>query len=432
MADAERLRRLFEEPGLRWVVERLETRLRRGRPLAGSIGRRHPSDEERRAVERLLGRPPGRGRSLTLRLGDLEERLRHAGLARDLAEAADVLVGKVENRKARRRAERRHLRRLLDDAAKRDPRPAVGEWLAMRRTWVLLRRWERGEGEAERLLHQALEVLEGLPAGAPHRPLLQQLAVETTGDAHALDPGHRLGTLVIAAVAALGGQDPADGTWRDASGWRRAWEAVGILTDDLSAPVLVHGFRGNDESPLGRLLRIHHETGEPARLSLRQLRRHSDRHSNCRKGDLHRLLEQSPPKIAYVCENPAVVLAAAERLGVPAQPLICLEGQPATAARHLLDALARAGVRLRYHGDFDWTGLQIANLVMERHGAEPWRYGSADYERAAGCPPRGPELLGEPVEASWDPRLASVMVEHGRAVHEEAVLGELLSDLAGG
>ncbi|MEM1180649.1 MAG: TIGR02679 family protein, partial [Acidobacteriota bacterium] len=59
--DAERLRELFEQPGLGWLVDRLEERVRRGQPLRGSVGRRRPSAEERRTVERLLGRPPGRG-----------------------------------------------------------------------------------------------------------------------------------------------------------------------------------------------------------------------------------------------------------------------------------------------------------------------------------------------------------------------------------
>ena len=120
--------------------------------------------------------------------------------------------------------------------------------------------------------------------------------------------------------------------------------------------------------------------------------------------------------------NPAVVLAAAERVPRPAVPLICLEGQPASAARRLLDALAEAGIRLRYHGDFDWPGLRIANLVMERHAAEPWRYDAATYERVDDARPSGPALVGERVEASWDARLASSMTERGRAVHEEAML----------
>jgi uncharacterized protein (TIGR02679 family) len=86
-----------------------------------------------------------------------------------------------------------------------------------------------------------------------------------------------------------------------------------------------------------------------------------------------------------------------------------------------------AGVSLRYHGDFDWAGIQIANVVMRRHGAAPWRFSSADYRTARG----GRPLHGDPVAAAWDPDLQAAMLEIGRAVHEEEVLDLLLGDLAG-
>jgi uncharacterized protein (TIGR02679 family) len=128
----------------------------------------------------------------------------------------------------------------------------------------------------------------------------------------------------------------------------------------------------------------------------------------------------------YVCENPNVVAAAAHRLGARSTPLVCVEGQPKTAARLLLTGLAAAGVRLGYHGDFDWPGLRIANLIIRRHGAVPWRMSAADYARAAG----GSVLEGLPVDAAWDERLRPAMQAAGRAVHEEQVLADLLGDLA--
>ena len=109
--------------------------------------------------------------------------------------------------------------------------------------------------------------------------------------------------------------------------------------------------------------------------------------------------------------------------------MICVEGQPATAARILLARLAALGARLCYHGDFDWGGVRIANLIMERHGAVPWRFGTASYRRAVQGGKRGKKLEGRPVEASWDGELASAMRELGRAVHEEEVLEDLLADL---
>jgi uncharacterized protein (TIGR02679 family) len=92
----------------------------------------------------------------------------------------------------------------------------------------------------------------------------------------------------------------------------------------------------------------------------------------------------------------------------------------------LLGRLAAAGARLAYHGDFDWAGIHIANVVVRRHGAVPWRFCSADYRAARG----GRPLEGSPVAAAWDPDLEAAMLAGGRAVHEEEVLDLLLGDLA--
>lgn len=76
-----------------------------------------------------------------------------------------------------------------------------------------------------------------------------------------------------------------------------------------------------------------------------------------------------------VCENPSVVEAAADRLGAPCPPLVCLYGRPSVAAWAVLDAVAAAGGVLRVSTDRDAAGNQIAAEVLARFGAErvvPW------------------------------------------------------------
>jgi uncharacterized protein (TIGR02679 family) len=102
---------------------------------------------------------------------------------------------------------------------------------------------------------------------------------------------------------------------------------------------------------------------------------------------------------------------------------------PSAAPQTLLAQLGAAGARLRYHGDFDWAGLTIGNFVMREFGAEPWRFGEADY--LAATAERGIALAGgKPVVAQWDPALAVAMAARGIAVHEEGVAEMLMSDLA--
>jgi uncharacterized protein (TIGR02679 family) len=157
------------------------------------------------------------------------------------------------------------------------------------------------------------------------------------------------------------------------------------------------------------------EAGEPAYATLRRLLR-------------------TPPGLAvagrtvYVCENPNLLAIAADRLGARCAPLVCTDGMPAAAQRTLLLQLAGAGASLLYHGDFDWPGLRIANLVVRSFGARPWRFAAADYAEAAGtCP--GLALTGPPAPAAWDPALAPAMQERGLAVPEEALAAALLEDL---
>jgi uncharacterized protein (TIGR02679 family) len=92
-----------------------------------------------------------------------------------------------------------------------------------------------------------------------------------------------------------------------------------------------------------------------------------------------------------------------------------------------LAGLARAGAGLVYHGDFDWGGVHIANGVMRRHGAVPWRFSTADYLAREG----GTPLRGRPAPAIWDPALAPAMQRRARRLHEEQVIDDLIADLAG-
>ena len=108
--------------------------------------------------------------------------------------------------------------------------------------------------------------------------------------------------------------------------------------------------------------------------------------------------------------------------------MVCTDGMPAAAQRTLLDQLARAGARLRYHGDFDWAGLRIGNFVMRRFGAVPWRFCAPDYLQYA--PRQGRTLEAPAVTANWDAGLGEAMLGHGYALDEETVVEALIDDLA--
>jgi len=234
----------------------------------------------------------------------------------------------------------------------------------------------------------------------------------TVTDGHALDAGRPLATLVIHAAARLGGVPDAEGAeWR-----RTVWASVGVLSGELTSPVLCLNVPGDDSTGSGRAIAVWSEVGQPVHLTARQLLRHPPS------------LQALRGRRVFVCENPTVVAEAANALGPRCAPLVCCSGHPAGAATVLLRLLALAGANLRYHGDFDWPGLNIANGIFTRLGAEPWRFNAESYRNAA-CS-GGPPLRGRAVQAVWDPQLTDVMLTLGIKIEEERVLPDLLSDLS--
>lgn len=405
---AERLREVLGGEAYRWIWERVRRRLERGEPLDGTVTHRAPSAEEREAFARLVGRRT-RGDALTLELTELAHLVCSGDLAPSLAAAATALLGDIPNLRAEREREEVLWGSFYRAAAGMRAEPAWCDFVEDLRRAGLLRRVSGGNLEqAQRWIEELAALKDRLPASEVP---LARLAAEVFGDPHALDRGAPLCALAVRLAARVGGTEASD----DAEGIRDAWAAAGVVCDELSAPLLVLNLRAAGEDCTARALRVHAEAGEPYRVSVRQLLRMRPQFD-----------ARSTGAGVFVCENPSVVAAAADALGARSAALVCVEGQPKTASRLLLGALSAAGIRLRYHGDFDWPGIRIANLLRERHSVEPWRMGALDYRAAH----PGPLLKGEPVAPSWSQELGSAMRDRRRAVYEERVVAELLSDLA--
>jgi uncharacterized protein (TIGR02679 family) len=403
--DVERLRDLLGDSSLARLRRRVRAHVVRG-PQLGILTLADATAEERSLLDRLTGRI-SRGLSVRVDLPALEAILREAGVCPDLKTAIEVLDGPLEDHRALRAADQAAWRRMFAKAEALLPaEPRLADWLTELETTGLLKRAACGDlEEAQALLADACVVLRRLPAAAIP---LAELAAQTTGDTHSLDLGEPLSALLLRAAARLTGLAVPD----DAESRRETWAAVGVLCDELSAPVLVLNLPAHADTPTGRALAVHAEAGEPYRISTRQLLRAPVRWA-------------SPRSFVFVCENPTVVAAAADRLGARSAPLICTEGMPKTAFRTLANQLSGAGAMLRYHGDFDWPGIQIANLVLLRYAALPWHLTVDDYKDAS----PGPVLEGPAVSASWSEALTAEMKHRGRAVHEEHVLPGLLEDL---
>lgn len=309
--DGTRLTRLLGAPELAWLVERARRRLVTGQPLTGSVSLGDPTPAQRAAVERLLARAPGGGRTLTVRLDAVDAVLRRSGVSPNgLAAAVEALTGPVTSLAQTRQEEEDAWKRAhapLDELVVSVP--ALAEWAARIRADGLARRLGRTPDVTLGLLTGVCTALSALPAV----PIVSQpaFAARVLGWAHALDDGTPLATLTLSGARALTGFHDGQGAeWR-----REAWAAVGLLRDELSSTVLTLNLRGTPA--LDRLA----EDGEPCVLTLRQLTRR-------------------PPAAAApmvrICENPTVLAVAADALGPACPPLVCLQGQPSAAALTLL------------------------------------------------------------------------------------------------
>ncbi len=379
-----------------------------GGVIDGSVGVANPSEAERRVIIGITGTyRPETVKRLTVSLADLDDALtKMHGMG--LLQALALVGGPVRDRPAERAAEVSRRQALLVEAqsAMCASEPWFAEWLsAMTADGTLTRLIRRGDTH---LIRQATAVLDQLPATFVPLPVLAESA---TGDTKALVAGSPLATLVLRALALRSGA-PAPPSGR--AGQRGLWESAGVIVDDLASQVLVLNVRTRGDEVVSRWLNDAAAFGIPFRLTLHQQGEHP----------IVPVAEE-----IFVCENPAVLRAAAAELGTRSAALVCTEGIPSAACHKLLAAAAAAGSRLRWRADFDWTGLRIVEAAAVRHGASPWRMSAADY--AAGLAEgESTPLTGSRSGSTWDPALAEAMAAEGRAVMEERLIPALRTDLS--
>jgi uncharacterized protein (TIGR02679 family) len=407
---ADRLTRVLGGPETRRLRERIRERMARGLPLTGSLSLPSVSPDERAAIDQLLGRKASAGVSVSVPLGKLDELLRTSGIWPDgLASAVVALTGAVVVRSdAAAAAETgwaQALEPLADLASRREE---LSSWHAGLVSSGLIRRLAGNAGVAALLVEQLCHVLDQLPA-EPEQ--VSSFAARVLGSAHRLDDGLPLTTLVLGGAREIGGApDGAGASWR-----RMVWASVGLLRDELSSVVLTVGLPGDPTSGTGRALAAWQESGQPVVLTLRQLL-------------------TDPPRfevdglVVSVCENRSLVGTAAEHLGSACAPLVCSSGQPGAAVLLLLTKLVAGGARLRYHGDFDWYGIRIANFLHRHCPWEPWQFTAADYTGAVAAH-NGSVLSGTAVAPVWDALLGEAMSRENKQVEEEVVFEALISDL---
>ncbi len=383
---------------------------RTGGDLSSTVTVKHPDDAERKAIIGLVGYRSEGSAQLGIRLADLDGAVREA-TGCGLIDLLERIGPPLKDRPAERRrlADGREATvRSIENSFLSD-RDWYQAWLTEIAADGTLTRLVNA-AEAERI-RQAVRVLEAVERRT--EPVqLAELAAATTGDTKALNHGTTLATLVLRALAIRASVARAATTEQR----RDLWDAHGVIVDDLASRVLVLNLAAGGDG-LGEWLTDAKARGVPFYVTLQQLMA------------MRVVPMVAAEPVVSVCENPAVLRRAAADLGHRSRPLICTEGQPSTAFHRLAGAITAVGGRLRYHGDFDWPGIAIANFVIRRHNATPWRLSAADYQEAVREDADHVKLSGPRQPTPWDPALADAMAAAARAVYEESVADPLMADL---
>ena len=403
----------LEDPALRRLWEAAAVRLQRnGLSPTGTVVLDGLSREERFAIAGLLGRRVGE--RVRVDLATVDARLRSTEAAQGLVAAVTARCGALEDRigiRSAAQAERNAVWAAARETLESNElagQPWAEAWLDAIRPVV-------GRVDPRRritVVTTAVRCIARLPWDRQARGRTE-LASSVAGGSHTLDDGSVLGALVLRAIALQLDAPPplSPGQRRD------LWARAGVLSDEVSTTVLTLGLQPVGHTAVAKAVRLRSEAGCEAHLTLRDLRR------------LDRVVEAGT--LVSVCENPRVLEAAMDS-GSRAV-VVCTAGNPTLVATTLLERLAADEAVLRYHGDFDWAGVTIANRVITAFRASPWRMGAKDYRdalSAAGA--GGVELVpleGRPVVAGWDADLAPAIARAGAAVHEEAMLDLLVGDL---
>lgn len=348
--------------------------------------------------------------SLTSRLdlALLEQALVAKGIGENLDQALEKLGAPASQQRLAERliAQRRQVaRQCVDTLVEQWPETWATAWA----NWLFQSGQMVNENEvsANALVNRVRAVLDRQAQINAASIARNELAVNVCGSAHALDDGVLLERCARRALWHAIGERVAY------SDGRLVWNAAGIYTDRVSAPVLAWHLPLVADSVLGTISAAATAAQVPIHLTTMALNHHAV------------ACDRREPVL--LVENPRLVEAAAERQ-IP-RCVIATNGQPSSAVMQLVLALLQQGVEVRQHADFDTTGVGICRRLAER-GCTPWLMNAQDYQRALHTAgnvgldlPRNDMLCGD---TPWDPQLQRVMNTQSLVVHEELVVDELL------
>jgi uncharacterized protein (TIGR02679 family) len=376
------------QPGLRRYLEGLAAKYRSLGRLGGVIELPEVGGEERTALEGLLRRRLP-DRNLRLAAADFQAAL--AGTRFETLEPVALLAAwqgrELLTRREQRAVAEQARQTALQSLMAEFPHPFCRSWLQAALDKMpqtrLAQRADAGDSDFAANMAIALRALSALPAVYQRLPLF---AVQICGDPHGLDPGRAAGKLFLEGLRfcrTLQGEKTAgdESMGSPVEALNELFYGVKLLRDDLLNFATCYGlaaFAAGRELAYWRQAAL---VGAPLNVPLRELIRITELQPAARLNCNVARCEGYP---VFVVENSGVFSTLLDGKGKTGPPLVCLHGQFKLASWALLDRLTASGAFLRYSGDFDPEGLQMAQKLLLRYPgrAEVWRMSVADYLEA--------------------------------------------------
>lgn len=403
----------FSNKAYRRVLEGIYGKYRSLGRFGGTVEITKPSDEERQALSRYMGKDFDDREILRLEVADFEKRL--ADTRFEEISLKDI-IEKVLNRKLITNKQLEEIlvqerKTLLKNVAEgfdqEDIKAFIDEIDGNPSQYRAV--YSKMDNKTL-LMNELINVCRAITKLPKEKKLsLPVFSASVTGNPHYFDYDRDTGKLLLRALAFLNGTEYPE----------RAEERAellyqnGILIDELSNYVLTNGLlaetvEGENALWLGAV-----EAAEPLAATLLNLNKAEKIKSN--------------GNIAIAVENPSIFASIIERY--PRISCVCVGGQPNLAVYIVLRKLAESGCKIYYSGDFDPEGVEIADRLYRKVGGVEMFCMDAKFYRKALSDIRLEPYRLKRLDKIICPQLAELcreMYKTARAGYQEKIIGDIL------
>ena len=396
---------------------------------AGSVTLKNATEAERRAIGGIVGKS-FTDEIIAITFQEFERGLQKTRFApvdmKTVLEeyfAAPLKTNQEQKEQAQRAREEFFERLLSCFEGCSENRPAAFHWL--RELWgrkkygyqILIKEFAKDPKGAEILARNTGRALLRLEETEGEESLLAVFAANISGNPHYFDRGTVAGQLLTHAVCFWKNMDVPQGAYE----WRECMQSVGIVPDNIASMVHVFGVRLETADGPHPAYEAFYHRKEPYVLTAENLRSITG--------------AKADHNTVYVVENEMVFLYLVENAKNRDVSILCTSGQLRAAAIRLLDYLAERGAAIRYSGDLDPAGMDIADRLWQRYKdrLHLWRMGAADYRES---------ISGEAISNGQLAKLkrlkntalcqtAELVQKEKLAGYQENLLEKLLDDVVG-